>query len=309
MTKITTLFLLLFSTALFGEKHVQFASQVNDTESYFGSISCWSYKANFYEPIISGYRIGTASYSMQGDTIINNFTYKKMHFGIGTYDSKGVNDALIRQENQKVYAITKDQQGEFLFYDFSVQVGDQIISNALYGEISRLPKVSNVDFVTMYNGEKRKRINVGGDVWIEGIGSINGFMQPIREYLTCDCNSSYTLIAFTKEYVLKFYDSALCLSFNCCTGITDEIGKVVETKNSYTLSPNPVSDRLFLNTETEVADCTIELFDIQGKLVLQKQINSFQNSIHLSSFRNGLYIYRLIHNGELLKVGKIVKQE
>lgn len=284
------------------------STEVNDTESYFGTQSCWSYKATIYEQNMGNfYRTGTANYNLVGDTLINNIVYEKMNFQTGTYDPTGVNNIFIRQENKKIYAISNRQQEEFLLYNFSVVVGDQIISTAHYGEISGRPTVTNVDSIIMYNGEKRKRITVGSDVWIEGIGSIYGFMKPVMVYLTCDCNSTYELISFAKEDHLKFYNSVLCASFNCCSDIIDKIEKVVEDKNLYTVTPNPVSDWLIIKTESEMADCTMEIFDMQGKTVLQKQINMFQNSVNLSSFKNGLYMYRLLQNGKILKAGKVVK--
>ena len=55
-----------------------------------------------------------------------------------------------------------DQAQEFLLYDFNVEKGDTIYSTAPSGYISRLPIVSSIDSIQLYNGEYRKRIIIQG---------------------------------------------------------------------------------------------------------------------------------------------------
>jgi hypothetical protein len=274
--------------------------ELSDTKSYFGENACWSYKATEYYYQYGGIFITQGrSASLGGDTLINNIKYKKF-YGVDRF-------AAVRQVGQKVYVKTNDQTNEFLLYDFSVKAGDTIFSTSAQGELSRRPIVSHVDSVTMYNGERRKRIYVGGDVWIEGIGSISDFLHATREYVTCDCNSSYQLISFAREEHVRFYNSELCKAYSSCSGVIDDVKIVSGDENSLSIFPNPVSDWLSVKFVDNIVDCSITLFDVQGRSVLQKQLNSFQNTVSVGSLSNGLYMYRLTNNGRLLKTGKVVK--
>ena len=147
-------------------------------KKYFGGDNLWYYKDEMV--VQSGLHITEGSHEiLSGNKLIKGKSYMGLSGGnIG-----------IRENNQKVYAIINDveQPDEFLLYDFSVNVGDTIHSTAIHGAISRLPVVTRIDTITLRNGEKRKKIYMNQDIWIEGIGSLNGFIKPYTESVTCDC--------------------------------------------------------------------------------------------------------------------------
>jgi hypothetical protein len=209
-TKIFTLLFIWSASLLYSQKNDWQIS--TDSTSYFGRESCWSYKAKIYEEIEIFHWDPVQCY-LQGDTVINHKNYKQYH----TFYPF----TAIRQENQKIYAIDTDFSKEYLLYDFGVEKGNIIYSEAQSGYISRMPVVEDVDSVWLYNGERRKRIHIAGDTWIEGIGSVRGFDSPIREYFTCDCNNEYQLIAFAQEGVVSFFDSELATWWGYCGEVVD----------------------------------------------------------------------------------------
>jgi hypothetical protein len=186
----------------------------NDSTSYFGEECCWSYKAHLYDLNVE-FRWTPAQFHLQRDTVINHKHYKQYQ----TCESYPF--TAIRQENQKIYAVDNSHSGEYLLYDFGMNVGDVISSEAQSGYLSRNPIVTQVDSIWLYNGERRKRMVVNGDVWIEGIGSTHGFDYPVREFVTCDCNNEYQLIAFAKENTVSFFDSELAPEWGYCGNVVD----------------------------------------------------------------------------------------
>ena len=70
---------------------------------------------------------------------------------------------------------------------------------------------------------------------------------------------------------------------------------------------NPTTDKLTINHELPPGESTFELLDLQGKVVRKLIIRDNENQLSLAEFSKGLYLYRLINNGKLLKAGKIVK--
>jgi hypothetical protein len=277
-------------------------NQSVDSVSYFGNSSCWTYKANLYASMFNDFIPTTTYGSTQGDTIINNHSYLKFYSETGSYYA-------IRQENKKIYAKYFDQSQEFLLYDFNVNKGDTIHSAAQRGYISRLPIVSDVDSVQLYNGEYRKRFIVNGyDTWTEGIGSINGFDYPTREIATCNCNSSFELISFAREKVLSFYNTALCAYSNCCQGLTDNVKDIQEQQKVFDIYPNPTKDVITVKFGSNIAKSNFELFDLQGKIVISVSIDETNNTIHLNQLPNGIYFYKISADGKSLQTGKISKE-
>jgi hypothetical protein len=52
---------------------------------------------------------------------------------------------------------------------------------------------------------------------------------------------------------------------------------------------------------------TFELVDAQGKRILQTKVNSTNNLIQIKQISNGVYFYYLLHNGQVVYSGKILK--
>ncbi len=71
--------------------------------------------------------------------------------------------------------------------------------------------------------------------------------------------------------------------------------------------PTPVNDQLNINSSVPVYK--IEIFDVQGRLILESVLsNQYNNSISFYEFQNGIYHYKLSDkNGSILKSGILVK--
>lgn len=86
------------------------------------------------------------------------------------------------------------------------------------------------------------------------------------------------------------------------------------TANTFTLWPNPVSDRLFINIVTDNASqVTIKVFDGKGALIKMQRTTVVQGSNQLSvdmrSLANGVYtLYADWNNGQMKKTMMVLKQ-
>lgn len=72
--------------------------------------------------------------------------------------------------------------------------------------------------------------------------------------------------------------------------------------------PNPVNDKLFLNLKNG-AEYAIDVFDLNGKLLIQDKINGNENSNYLNvqELPQGVYTIRVLHS-ESAQVFKFIKQ-
>jgi hypothetical protein len=70
--------------------------------------------------------------------------------------------------------------------------------------------------------------------------------------------------------------------------------------------PNPVSEKLSFIIPEKYSPITFELFDLQGRKVMTKEIASGEN-VSMASLKKGMYFYNLITNNQKLS-GKLIKE-
>ena len=76
--------------------------------------------------------------------------------------------------------------------------------------------------------------------------------------------------------------------------------------NDIELYPNPATGTLYVNQKGS-SEIQLTIYDLKGRLVLQKVIDSQQNSINISSLNAGLYMVR-IQRENITKVEKLIVQ-
>jgi hypothetical protein len=76
------------------------------------------------------------------------------------------------------------------------------------------------------------------------------------------------------------------------------------SNSSINIYPNPSSDFISINNNSEHA--TLQLFDINGKLILTKRLSANENKLDISTIKNGLYIAKII-SPDNVKTTKIIK--
>jgi hypothetical protein len=69
--------------------------------------------------------------------------------------------------------------------------------------------------------------------------------------------------------------------------------------------PNPVRDILSIRAGTEIE--SLELMDMQGRLLLSIPVNNASHELDMSRFQRGTYLIRIITAGYTY-TGKIVKE-
>jgi hypothetical protein len=77
-----------------------------------------------------------------------------------------------------------------------------------------------------------------------------------------------------------------------------------KSKQSIAVYPNPATDIINFGVSD---NAEIAIADLQGKLLINKAIGRFDNSISLKNLSSGMYIYRIVQNGNIIQTGKISK--
>ncbi len=90
---------------------------------------------------------------------------------------------------------------------------------------------------------------------------------------------------------------------------TDEDAVEEMTTSSFNVYPNPVSDRLYIETQTLTQTLTVEIYDIYGRIqnLSNSATQQLSNSIDVANLNSGVYFVKVVtENGEMVK--RIVKK-
>jgi DUF971 family protein len=156
-------------------------------------------------------------------------------------------------------------------------------SNYLSAEYVRLSSPSVGDTTT---------VTLGGQV-VDSKGII-----PAYNWLPLTVSSHKTQIPVPAG-------SAVVLKFKYVNGnsINDNFEN---NKHFLNLYPNPASDKVTLSTDM-TEHSVISVYNLQGQLLLQKQIQQGKADIDISELAKGVYILRLYSNAKV-EVGRIIKE-
>jgi hypothetical protein len=88
----------------------------------------------------------------------------------------------------------------------------------------------------------------------------------------------------------------------------DEINNIGITENlDFIIYPNPTHDIISLrNNSSSTINCLIEIYNIQGKKVFEKEMYKSNMSIDISEFKKGVYTIKINADSKLI-VKRIIK--
>jgi len=132
------------------------------------------------------------------------------------------------------------------------------------------------------------------------------------QWIDCDSNTPITG-ATAKNYTASINGNyAVILTSTQCTDVKDTstcievnaVGLDVISTNTIEIFPNPAENTVYIQSETTFS--SIELKDLNGKLIYQKNIHNKQTSIDISKLSAGIYVVEI--SGETVKhIERIIK--
>lgn len=262
-------------------------------------------------------------YSLQGDTTINNTTYRKVCRNIGTIAQsiyKGIGG--LREQDKKIYYYGLSYAERFgilfnhevLLYDFTKNIGDTVWLNKEWETNKILWKksyiITKIDSINIGN-EYRKRYN--GCI-IEGIGDVmDGLLGRITPHPTCiGCSQEWHFICFRQkgERVYKNPDYMDCNSIKKTDSAYNGLINPIKY-TSVTVSPNPLMSTSVIkwNTTNNNLLTTLVISDVLGKTIKTLNVSGLTEiSINRKDFVKGLYVGTLILGSSSKTMVKIIVQ-
>jgi uncharacterized protein (TIGR02145 family) len=77
--------------------------------------------------------------------------------------------------------------------------------------------------------------------------------------------------------------------------------------NKIRIYPNPAIDKINIDFSNLNQFCIVTIYDLSGKIIVQKQIKQLQNEINISSLINGIYIIE-ISDAQFISQKKLIKR-
>jgi hypothetical protein len=248
------------------------------------------------------------------DTVINYITYHKLFHTANNATITRENSVCIggiREDslkrifvNSSMFWVTPEIK-EIMLYDFSVNAGDTVRQHNDSIETIFSPPgflvVKDIDTILIHNSRRKvfSFNHVPWTLWIEGIGNVQGLIFPSGDLTTGGDKSE--LICMHYNDILMYYNSG----YDGCVP-SFVINDVALLPNpDVKVYPNPVKGEVvnFENLDFE----TLELYNIEGNLVLQKKIKGLNSFVlKTSGFSPGVYSYQLKTKGLVPTQGKLI---
>jgi len=312
MKKLILFLFLASSICLYSQKYVPFP-----TDSANWSVMLEYENINLGGP--DSFKPVTAllQYSLQGDTIINSITYRKLCKNIGTVVAPvytGIGG--LREQDKKIYFVGEDYSSfqwsntDVLLYDFNKQIGDTVMED----EYRINYVITGIDSIKI-GREFRKRYEINNydidynyktEYIIEGIGNVNTGLLEATIHLPTDMNLELQFICFSQNGETVYLNPVFR---DCNSTVMTGVKDIKSDRKTVKIYPSPAKD--YIRFEFDYPDkkyTTAEIMDYTGKRLSTIPVAGISlYTLNLSSYTPGVY-FILIRSTEGNEVHKIIKK-
>lgn len=228
-------------------------------------------------------------YKIGGDTTINSMTYKKVEIHEDTLPNIWTTaNYFVRESNGQVFKYVNNN--EWVILNFNLAVGDTI--NEPFTEFY----VTEIDSIEMLNGAMRQRITFENPTYnciapplIEGVG--NAQYPPFWDWYCWDLVNELLVCFYENEELVFSTGVDICEN-------TTAAETIFLAKNNIKIFPNPTDEILTIdNLPKDRLLKNVQIFDVVGKLILEKQYNykikNERENISISNLRQGSYVLKI----------------
>lgn len=223
------------------------------------------------------------------DTVIDGTTYRKLFEG----PSKSTYYGALRADSLQAYFVPRDSTVEYIFLDFSLEVGDSIELDLPAPWARRLPVGSTFhviakDSVHQFSNANTLTLtltqfpNVSGPEfeWVYGVGSESGLFNfvPINSI----SGEGYSLDCLSILDTSIYPDTGL---YRCGYGASFSLDD--QERRILQITPNPAQERI----QVEPLSGHYAIVDLKGMMV--KESDFTNHSIDISTLPEGLYIIQI----------------
>ncbi len=243
-------------------------------------------------------------YYILGDTVVNSIDYKKVYKRWWQYDFCTLTQpytnyqlfSLIREDtlNRKVYSTGNNiiwgtsggyacpSDNDTLIYDFDLQIGDTV--NTCVTGLKTITFISQPNF---WRSSTTFHTNSGVELY-EGVGSMFGLFEYLEFALSGGVDPQ-----------LAHY----------CIGNLANCGLTVSEEEYFTsnvkIYPNPTNGIIKIEFDESRVNNQFYIYNVSGKLMEKKYINSKTSTLNVSHLAEGIYYYKIVSSSNKIFRGKL----
>ncbi len=270
-----------------------FALQNTYSQEWFPLGAKWTYAYfNVIGPYSSNYPV---KYFVKKDTVVKGKACKEISDGSFRYHENG----LVYYFNPPI-----DTSWNLLF-DFTKSVGDTIFypqyrEVAISGDTVTYYNIVDSIFQVILNNDTLKGYTCWYDAFLWGWGHF-GF-KPIAIERVSGGDLYYEFDYWPSGPIgLRCYEDSILglykspgFSLDCDTTVSNVGLESTLDPGLINIYPNPAKDGITIQTEFENSNELIfRLFDLNGSLLIQSQIEESKVMIDISNLKSGMYIYEI----------------
>lgn len=253
-------------------------------------------------PPNNGLNIPTNVYYLQGDTLINGKTYKKMYMG----DYRDYNNppspsyvlmypivqslelrCFLREENKIVYKIDTGTSPEKILYNFNKQQADSVDISSFYNMSSAI--VIDTSYSVFLWGKMRK-------VYAESASNAPNWNWQFQYIEGIGTNQS-PISWWWQENGTGLIEYCRGTNIQCNTWFISN--EKATTKSGFHFYPNPASNQIHIKYDLGKVK-NLFIYDLQGKQLQEIVLDGSGNqSIELGNLPKGMYFWKI--NGEYME--------
>lgn len=195
----------------------------------------------------------------------------------------------IQESNQKVFFKPILSDSLYLIYDFNLETNYTFNISDLTHTLTFHAKIETVDTINI-GGEYRKRYIFANlnEVWIEGIGSLQGLLHKGLGF----SGVKYELGCYTENGNIIYHNP----TYPTCFYTTD-----IKTSSDYSKTLFVAKGKFSI---LQKKGAKFQLFDIHGVKILDRSIDSDFYSINTYMLQSGVFLFR-IADSDLTIIGKL----
>ncbi len=289
------------------------------TESYFPfptDSASWKGYVSYVQPPDFNPQYEALEFTIQGDTIIDDFTYQKVYYGL-SYEPipefwlmGGLREDSLKQifffpffiQNAFLWLDSlPSDTSEFMLYSFSdtLEVGMTIPINPDHSEII----ITNIDSVLVGNNYRRRikvfHSSINDDYWIEGIGGSKGLFSSVSYFFEWGTS----LLCFTDSltYTINtvYPDMDICSDWTVLTTIEN-------SRESIKIFPNPATSNIRIESNVNLQNGYLKIYNSQGQVVHSQKLLEENAQINIQNIPPGLYLVEITVDGKR-HITKLIK--
>ncbi len=295
MSKLLINIVLLFSNLLIAQNYIPL---VQENRYWDISYAEMAYICPGYNDLTPPQR-----FFFQGDTIINNLSYKKVFYYNSTsiyvhpncapfiYDTISHEYGRYFREDtvsQQVFMYNASSMfpHEFLLYDFSLNKGDTMQNPYLQEDFI----IDTVYFITTSDGLTRKVLANNSQ------GSVSTFPNHDTAFLVEGLGTQFGIFDFPTPIFFEQGNGLMCFKDST---FTDIVGNACFSFANSTIKKSNLEIKIYPNPNSGIFNIdsyergTIEILNVLGDKIHEDQIKIGDNEMNLSSKPKGLYLLKI----------------